>query len=503
MPYCLGLHSAARTFLSAGFATHFTVAVIIFLFIVFITSSLEGDEVDAPVSLPGNPLLAIFPFFRKRYDFIKWGFHATGQNTFQFQLLRNKVIVVSGESARQAVFNAKGLDLTEGFKILSGAIPMVRGVTSDLQTKRIQLIHKRLANVQRSASLSALIPRLLEDSRKQMESWGPAGTFDPFDKVYELIFQLTMRSLSSSEISDDPATVARLKKLYDLLDVGTTPATVLIPWFPTPAMIKKLWATKEIYDIVSQAINARQQNGIRQDDTLQMLLDSGDEKLVIVGFIMGLLIAGARATGTTACWLITYLGGHPEWRAKAASEIEFLLASTPYSSDISQPLSSRLSTIPLDAWESSTPVLDAIIRETTRIAQPHTAMRRNIGPEIYINNKIIPTGAYVIYPFSDVHLDPEIYPDPWKFDPGRRAPEKTPFSYVGWGGGKTMCLGTRLAKLELKLVTAMFILGFQHSVVDKSGAPLNPLPTPNWNDILFARPQQGSFTKYERSSLPL
>jgi hypothetical protein len=69
--------------------------------------------------------------------------------------------------------------------------------------------------------------------------------------------------------------------------------------------------------------------------------------------------------------------------------------------------------------------------------------------------------------------------------------------------GKTVCLGTRLAKVELKLVTAMFILGFQHSVVDKSGAPLNPLPTPNWNDILFARPQQGSFIKYERTSLPL
>jgi RNase H-like domain found in reverse transcriptase/Integrase zinc binding domain len=36
----------------------------------------------------------------------------------------------------------------------------------------------------------------------------------------------------------------------------------------------------------------------------------------------------------------------------------------------------------------------------------------NLGPELYINNKIIPTSAYVIYPFSDVHLDPEIYADP-------------------------------------------------------------------------------------------
>lgn len=34
--------------------------------------------------------------------------------------------------------------------------------------------------------LVPVIPRLLEDSRKQMESWGSAGTFDPFDKVYEV-----------------------------------------------------------------------------------------------------------------------------------------------------------------------------------------------------------------------------------------------------------------------------------------------------------------------------
>ena len=71
--------------------------------------------------------------------------------------------------------------------------------------------------------------------------------------------------------------------LYDKLDTGTTPATVLLPWLPTPAMIKKLWATKEIYEIVIKAINDRESSGISRDDTLQMLLDSGDEKLVVVG----------------------------------------------------------------------------------------------------------------------------------------------------------------------------------------------------------------------------
>lgn len=103
-------------------------------------------------------------------------------------------------------------------------------------------------------------------------------------KMYiQLVFQTTIRSLTCSEIADDAAVVARLKTLYDTLDTGTTPATVLVPWLPTPAMIKKLWATKEIYDIVVRAINAREQSGIARNDTLQMLLDAGDEKLVVVG----------------------------------------------------------------------------------------------------------------------------------------------------------------------------------------------------------------------------
>jgi hypothetical protein len=77
--------------------------------------------------------------------------------------------------------------------------------------------------------------------------------------------------------------VARLKLLYDTLDTGTTPTTVLLPWLPFPSMIKKLLATKEIYEIIVNAINNREKSRVYRNDTLQMLLDSGDEKLVVVG----------------------------------------------------------------------------------------------------------------------------------------------------------------------------------------------------------------------------
>ncbi|KAJ8593679.1 cytochrome P450, partial [Rhizopogon salebrosus TDB-379] len=154
--------------------------------------------------------------------------------------------------------------------------------------------------------------------------------------------------------------------------------------------------------------------------------------------------------------------------------------------------------IPLEAWESETPVLDSLIRETLRIAQPHTAMRRNLGPDVTIDGKTIPSMAYVVYPFSDVHLNPDLYPDPWRFDPSREE-STAPFGYVGWGGGKTHCLGQRLARLELKLVTSMMLLGFRYCLVDNKGEHLDAPPQPNWNDILLCRPEQGTcFLKHEK-----
>ncbi|KII84285.1 hypothetical protein PLICRDRAFT_57687 [Plicaturopsis crispa FD-325 SS-3] len=454
-------------------------------------------------SLPQHPFFNIWQFYRRRFDFINSGFRVTGKPVFQFSLLQHRVVALSGESGRTAFFNSKSLDLHEGFKVLLGAIPIVPGVTSDLHSQRISLIHKRLASLQRNESLTQLIPAILEDCRRIMSSWESSGTMDPFDKIYDVVFQTTIRSLSSADIADDASLVARLKKLYGRLDSGTTPASVLMPWLPSPAMIKKLWATKEVYQIVTRAIKTRLESGISRNDTLQMLLDAGDDHMAIVGFIMGLLIAGSRSTGTTASWLITFIGGHPDWRTKVIAELNDILPSSP---PLGPPrnLSTRLATIPLETWESSTPVLDSLIRETLRVAQPHTAMRKNTGPDMYVDNTVVPTGAFVVYPFSDVHLNPAMYPAPRKFDPSRKTDEKSAFGYLGWGAGNHICQGQRLARLSLKLIASMFLLGFDYEVVDQTGKPPNPFPLPDWNDILTCRPMAGScYLKYERTDNPL
>ncbi len=77
--------------------------------------------------------------------------------------------------------------------------------------------------------------------------------------------------------------MARLRQLFDKMDRGTTPATVLFPWFPSPAMVSKARATKQLYDIIVNAIKVRKQSGVSHNDNLQLLLDSGDEMSTIAG----------------------------------------------------------------------------------------------------------------------------------------------------------------------------------------------------------------------------
>ncbi|KAL7277339.1 hypothetical protein ACG7TL_009197 [Trametes sanguinea] len=513
-------------------------------FYAIATRSSSDHADDAPVHLPGSSLSHILPFFHRRFDFINQGFQLAGQAIYQFSLLRTPVIVLSGESARRDFFQAKDLDLNAGFKFLSGAIPMMPGVTSNLEARRIALIHKRLASAQTTDRLARLLPQILEDSRRTMDTWGFSGTLDPFERISELIFQTTVRCLAFTELADDPVKVRRLKELYDTLDTATTPTTVLLPWLPGPTAVRRLLATKRIYDIISTTLDERTQSGMARDDTPQMLIDAGDERMIIIGFIMGLLVAGARSTGTTASWLITFLSGHPQWKEKAAEEVRRLIAEhashAPSSTEkhaategqdppasLSQ-LSSTLSAIPLSAWDTQTPTLDALIRETLRVAEPHVAMRQYVpqnpsadekgAAPLYLGGKAVPPGAFVMYPFSDVHLSSEVYKDPWRWDPARTEMNlKAPYAYskgtphaddMRWRRrplfltGSTVCLGKRLATLELKLITALFVLGYDElRAVDSKGAPLAELPRPNWNDILTCKPPAGScYVRFGRTA---
>jgi len=204
------------------------------------------------------------------------------------------------------------------------------------------------------------------------------------------------------------------------------------------------------------------------------------------------LFAGITTTGIISCWMLIDLAIHPEWREKCKEEIRDLLSRYSNGSLSSATLSEKLATIPVSAWEDELPILEACSRESQRIVGTGVTLRRNVLEETKIGGQVVKRGDFLAYSVADVHLNPEYYPDPYKYDPGRwLRPDPVPdttYPFLGWGAGRYPCPGMKVAKLEMKLILALFLMRYEFDLVDKDGKFPDPLPAPNRNDIHQARP---------------
>lgn len=173
--------------------------------------------------------------------------------------------------------------------------------------------------------------------------------------------------------------------------------------------------------------------------------------------------------------------------------------------------------------------MDMVIRESMRLNVVWVALRRNVERDITLAGGSVKQGEFLAYNMYDTHMDPEIYTDPTSFDPSRFAPggqedQKAPMAYLGWGAGqfplsfstnlfmalniilsfyflvpgRHPCTGTKVAKVEMKVVIALLLLTFEYKLVDANGNPVHKVPVMNKNDY-----QQGSPSLKSRCSMLL
>jgi len=179
------------------------------------------------------------------------------------------------------------------------------------------------------------------------------------------------------------------------------------------------------------------------------------------------------------------LAVHPEWKEKCKNEIQDLLSR--HLGDSPATLCEQLGTIPISVWENELPIVEACTRESLRMAITGITLRRNIHEDIKIGGMVVKRGDFLAYCIGDVHLNPDYYPEPYKYDPGRwLRPDLVPdaaYPFLGWGAGRHPCTGEKVAKLEMKLILAMFLMRYEFDLVDEDGKFPKTLPVPNRNDI--------------------
>ncbi|KAF5286988.1 hypothetical protein FQA39_LY16102 [Lamprigera yunnana] len=107
--------------------------------------------------------------------------------------------------------------------------------------------------------------------------------------------------------------------------------------------------------------------------------------------------------------------------------------------------------------------------------KPYTVEAVGDEPSVHLKK-----GAIVWIPIHASHRNPEIYPNPDRFDPERFSDENKstmhPYSFFSFGVGPRMCIGNRFALMEIKLLFSYMLRTFNIVVNDKTVTPIKICP---------------------------
>jgi hypothetical protein len=103
----------------------------------------------------------------------------------------------------------------------------------------------------------------------------PSGITDPFESIYRIVYQLTIRTVGCEDIAENPELLEKTLQLFETVEASATATTILFPKFPSIGIIQRTIAGGRLYMIIMNIVNERKKTGKRRDDPLQMLIDDG------------------------------------------------------------------------------------------------------------------------------------------------------------------------------------------------------------------------------------
>lgn len=465
-----------------------------------------------PLVTEAWPLIGSMQFFTQRWDFFQRQMAHSPNGNFSFWAGDKPVIGLSGDESRRIFFEHRHLGFSEGYGALLGGSPKINKNNELLAEAQEQedgfgaYFAKRLGAMLKGPILAKGLPELLQDVRSKIDKLADQEdkVTDPFDSIYRIVFQITMRTVACNEIAGDELLLEKVLKLYETIESTATPLSIMYNWMPVPARFRRTYAGARLYMIFKNIIDTRAKEGRREDDTLQYLIDQGDDITKIITFVLGALFAGQLNSGVNAAWMIVYLSNNQHWLQLAREEVQAV--ADRHCPDSSLALVDRLMQVPIEAWESEFPTIDLCLKETIRMQLAGSAFRKNIsGRPIPLNKdgtEVIPPDAYAAFAVADIHYNPEIYTDhntwdPSRYLPGREEDKKKQYGWIGWGVSRHPCLGMRFAKLENNIITAFWVAQFEGmETVDSQGKKMAP-PSVNQNAHSAHKPSPRVFVNYQ------
>ncbi|XP_055848861.1 cytochrome P450 6a2-like [Episyrphus balteatus] len=243
--------------------------------------------------------------------------------------------------------------------------------------------------------------------------------------------------------------------------------------------------------VVKKTVEYREKNNIKRNDFMNILIDMKNdgqtgltfEEIAAQTFVF--YLAGFETSSSTMSHALMELAQNTEIQDRLRAEVNEVLAK-------------HNDELTYDSLEEM-PYMLQVFNETLRrypvlpFLQRMTIDDYSTGDPKYKIEK----GTSIFIPVEPIHMDPEYYPNPEKFDPDRFTPEeiakRDTAAYMPFGEGPRKCIGLRFGKMQVRIGLAHLIKNFKFSVCDRTQYPLR-----FDNKQLVLQTTDGIYLKVER-----
>jgi cytochrome P450 len=311
---------------------------------------------------------------------------------------------------------------------------------------------------------------MVEIADARIKCWEPGAPRNIHHDMIDISLRVVAETIMGAQL--DTESIVRFVEATNSFNhayrLMVAPGGPLWMRMPLPAARRFRHSMRYVDKLTADLITARRQDTERRHTDLLALLthatDASGERFSdaqLRDHAVTLLAAGHETVAAALAWICAVLALRPDVQEAARAEIRSVLGTSPPTARILREL----------------PYVRAVVQETLRLyPSVYSFVREPLEPYTIMGHTVRP-GTDIAIPISAIQRDERHFPEPLRFDPARflprtdgTRPERHKLSYMPFGAGHRICIGSSYAMQELMLVTCRLLQQWSLRAADPAAA---------------------------------